>query len=72
MAKRCRELSRASSINEAQSQDLATSLRETRKEAAELRAQVDALKLIERKHEKLEHRMPEVRHYLKNFAALAE
>jgi hypothetical protein len=72
MAKRCGELNRTNNISEAHRQDLATSLQDMRKEAADLRVQIQVLKIIERKHRKLEERMPEVRHYLRNVTGLLE
>lgn len=72
MAKRHKEATRARNISEVQAQDLATSLQETRKETAELRTQIDELRLIERKYQKYKEREPEIRHHLGNVTALAK
>jgi methylthioribose-1-phosphate isomerase len=72
IAKRYRDANRAANIAQAQAQDLATSLQETRSDAVELRSQLNELKIIEKKYQKYMEREPEIRHHLGNCAALAK
>lgn len=71
MAKRAQEALHARKLLKAEAQDFATSLQETRKETAELRTQIEALKQIEEKYKSFKQREPEIRHHLTNVAGLA-
>ena len=57
---------------EAKVQDLTTSLKETRDEAAKLRSEVEKLRVVEQKYKHFKEREPEIRHHLQNNAALAK
>jgi hypothetical protein len=72
MSKKHNDARCAARLAQAQAQDLATSLQETRNEVVQLRARIDELVVIERKYLKYKEREPEIRHYLGNCAALAK
>ena len=72
MAKRYAEEKHQNRILRAQAEDFDTSLKEVRKEAAQLRSQVAELKQVEARYLAYKKREPEIRHYLTSFPALAK
>lgn len=72
MAKRYKEASTTANEDKTKVQDLTTLLQDTKKETADLRLQIDELRVVERKYKSFKKREPEIRHLLGNFATLAK
>jgi hypothetical protein len=70
MAKRYKETAHAAKVAEAKAQDLTSSLQDTRKETADLRLQVDELRVFEKKYLDFKQREPQIRHFLGNVTGL--
>jgi hypothetical protein len=72
MDQRQKEATHERELAEVKVQDLATSLQETRDEAAKLRTAVERLCVFERKYQSYKQKEPEIRHHLSNVASLAK